>query len=109
MVSNNNGGNVTSTGQFDHSGYFGWINGGITQIQLDIVGFLAVLGEGSTLANSQVAALSYVTFLPRLLPAPQALLRPSRPNKLEPHTGYTTAVRAGNYRGYINHVGHVVV
>jgi hypothetical protein len=109
MVQSQVGNSTMPPGRFPHSGYFGWIHGGISEIQLDIVGFLAVLGEGSTLANSQVAALSSVTFLPRLLPAPQALLRPSRANKLEPHTGYTTAVRAGNYRGYINHVGHVVV
>jgi len=102
-------GPVDASGQFPHAGFFGWINGGISQIQLDIVGFLAVLGEGSTLANAQVASLSRVTFLPRLLPAPQALLRPTRPNKLEPHLGSCTAVLAGNHRSYINHIGHVVV
>jgi hypothetical protein len=49
----------------------------ITNFRLDIVGFLAILGEGSVLANAQVATLSKMTFLPRLLPAPQALMRPS--------------------------------
>jgi hypothetical protein len=86
-----------------------WITGGVNGIQLDIVGFLAILGEGSVLSNAQVASLSPITFLPRLMPAPQALLRPSRPSKLEPHNGYTVAVSAGNYRDYINHIGHMLV
>jgi hypothetical protein len=101
------------------SGYFAWYLGGnnntsqdergILAIQLDLVGFLAILGEGSILANSEVAALSWFTFLPRLMPAPQALLRPSRSNKLASHTGYTTAVASGNTRNYLNHVSQVVV
>ena len=68
--------------------------------QLDIVGFLAILGEGSietvqqvshSLAEScslsdvvsQVLTLSNLAYLPRLIPAPQVLLRVTRPNKLE--------------------------
>ena len=81
----------------------------VSQFQLDIAGFLAILGEGSVLANAQVAGLSSITFLPRLLPAPQALMIPSRPSKLEPAIGYTTGVESGNHRNYINHVGHVLV
>jgi hypothetical protein len=90
-------------------GPFVWFQGGVKNLQLDIVGFLAILGEGSVLSNSQVASLSAITFLPRLMPAPQALLRTSRPSKLDPHTGYTVAVSAGNYRDYINHIGHMLV
>jgi len=81
----------------------------IPQFQLDIAGFLAILGEGSVLANYQVASLSPAIFLPRLLPAPQALMMPSRPSKLEPAIGYTTGVESGNHRDYINYVGHVLV
>ena len=81
----------------------------LTGLQLDVAGFLAILGEGSILANAQVAALSPIIFLPRLMPAPQALMMPSRPTKLEPAVGYTTGVQSGNHRDYINHVGHVLV
>jgi len=77
-------------------------------LQLDIVGFLAVLGEGSVLANAQVSTLSKWVFLPRLLPAPQALLRPSRPSKLSPHPGRVTGVFSGNDRQSINHIGNIV-
>jgi hypothetical protein len=78
-------------------------------IQLDIVGFLAVLGEGAVLANAQVASLSRITYIPRLMPAPQALIRPSRPEKLSAHFGYATSVHSGNIRHNINHVGHILV
>jgi hypothetical protein len=81
----------------------------LSQFQLDVAGFLAILGEGSVLANSQVAALSTITFLPRLMPAPQALMMPSRPTKLEPAIGHTAGVQSGNQRDYINHVGNVLV
>lgn len=75
-------------------------------LQLDIVGFLAILGEGSVLASAPVATLSKVIFLPRLLPAPQALLRPFRPDKLLSSKGWATAVHSGNDRDYINFIGH---
>ena len=107
-------------------GFFTWVNpnnnnnnnnycgpdeqcAGFLNIQLDIVGFLAVLGEGAVLANAQVAALSSFTYLPRLMPAPQALIRPSRPVRLGSHSGYTTSVHSGNHRDHINHVGHILV
>jgi len=78
-------------------------------LQLDIVGFLAVLGEGSVLANAQVSTLSRLIFLPRLLPAPQALLRPSRPSKLPTEPGTVSGIFSGNKRDYVNYIGHLVL
>lgn len=78
-------------------------------IQLDIVGFLAILGEGSVLANAQVSTLSKWMFVPRLLPAPQALLRPSRPSRLDPALGRVTGVVSGNDRDALNHIGSIVL
>lgn len=80
----------------------------LDQVQLDIVGFLAILGEGSVLANAQVSTLSKWIFLPRLIPAPQALLRPTRPSHLESHPGQVTGVLSGNDRPSINHIGNIV-
>ncbi|KIW03836.1 uncharacterized protein PV09_05135 [Verruconis gallopava] len=77
-------------------------------LQLDIVGFLAILGESAVVSTSQVATLSRMFFLPRLLPAPQALLRPSRPDKLQPISGQAVGVTSGNKRDYINFLGHVL-
>jgi len=77
--------------------------------QLDIVGFLAILGEGSVETIAQVATLSYLVYVPRLIPAPQIFIRPSRPEKLE-----TTAnakvigVHSGNTGEDIHHVAHAL-
>jgi hypothetical protein len=80
----------------------------LDNLQLDIVGFLAILGEGSVLANAQVSTLSKWIFLPRLLPAPQALMRPTRPLVLEPVPGNVAGIFSGNYRDHINHIGNIV-
>ncbi|KAF2011322.1 hypothetical protein BU24DRAFT_278583 [Aaosphaeria arxii CBS 175.79] len=80
----------------------------IEALQLDIVGFLAILGEGSVLANAQVSTLSRWIFLPRLIPAPQALMRPTRPTKLEPASGNVAGVYSGNSRDSINHIANIV-
>ena len=80
----------------------------LNELQLDIVGFLAILGEGSVLANAQVSTLSKWIFLPRLIPAPQAMMRPTRPVKLESVPGRVTGVFSGNDRDSINHIGNIV-
>jgi hypothetical protein len=91
-------------------GYFNWLPGSlINTLQLDIVGFLAILGEGSVTANIQVSTLSKLIFIPRLLPAPQVFLRPTRDSKLEPSTGNVTGVYSGNDKDYVNYIGHVVL
>jgi hypothetical protein len=80
----------------------------LDELQLDIVGFLAILGEGSVLANAQVSTLSRWIFLPRLIPAPQALMRPTRPEVLEPEAGFVTGIFSGNNIDQINHIGNIV-
>ncbi|KAF1957815.1 hypothetical protein CC80DRAFT_442756 [Byssothecium circinans] len=80
----------------------------LSELQLDIVGFLAILGEGSVLANAQVLTLSRWIFLPRLIPAPQALMRPTRPLELENVPGHICGIYSGNYRSSINHIGNIV-
>ncbi|CAN9197966.1 unnamed protein product [Alternaria alternata] len=80
----------------------------LNELQLDIVGFLAILGEGSVLANAQVSTLSRWIYLPRLIPAPQALMRPTRPTQLDTFSGWVTGIVSGNHRDYINHIGNIV-
>jgi len=77
--------------------------------QLDIVGFLAILGEGAVTANAQVAALSRLFYLPRLIPAPQALLWPSRPVNLPPMRASVTAVYSGNVKDNVHYVANVLL
>ena len=83
--------------------------GPLSNFQLDIVGFLAILGEGSVLANAQVATLSRLIYLPRLLPAPHAFLRPSRPSKLSPSDADVAGVYSGNHKRHVNHLAHVLL
>lgn len=101
---------------------------GFEDFQLDIVGFLAVLGESSVslnirfsiqrhpltsrlqvTANAQVAALSRIFYLPRLLPAPQALLRTSRPTTLASTNAKVTGVYSGNVKDHVHHVANVLL
>lgn len=86
-----------------------WWWNGFDNFQLDIVGFLAVLGEGSVLANAQVSALSRLFYLPRLLPAPQALMKPSRPTTLPPTTAKVTGVYSGNVKDHVHHVANILL
>lgn len=77
--------------------------------QLDIVGFLAILGEGSLEPIAQVATLSYLIYLPRLIPAPQTFLKTSRPEKLESTSNAkVVGVYSGNASEDIHHVAHAL-
>lgn len=80
----------------------------LTEIQLDIVGFLAILGEGSVLSTANVQTLSRFTFFPRLIPAPQALIRPARPTRLPTSEGSVVGIFSGNTRDHINHVAQLL-
>ena len=50
--------------------------------KLDVVSILAVLGESNIRIHAQPITLSKFCLLPRLIPAPQAFLRESRPKRL---------------------------
>lgn len=70
---------------------------------------ILIRGKGSVLSNAQVSTLSNWIFLPRLLPAPHAMLRVSRPNRLESVQGRVTGVVSGNDRDELNHIGDIVL
>ena len=86
-----------------------WGNGPFRTFQLDIVGFLAVLGESSVTANYQVSALSKLFYLPRLIPAPQALLPARRPTELLSKTAWVTGVYSGNRKEHLHHVAGILL
>jgi hypothetical protein len=86
-----------------------WGNGAFDNFQLDIVGFLAVLGEASVSANYQVGALSRLFYLPRLIPAPQALLPSRRPMELPTKFAWVTGVKSGNMKEHIHHVASILL
>ncbi|KAF2169867.1 hypothetical protein M409DRAFT_64853 [Zasmidium cellare ATCC 36951] len=93
----------------DQENWSVWWWNGVENFQLDIVGFLAVLGESAVLANAQVAALSRLFYLPRILPAPQALIRTARPTSLPHSDGKVTGVVSGNVKDHVHHVANILL
>lgn len=74
-----------------------------------MAGFLAILGEGSLEPIAQVATLSYLIYLPRLIPAPQTFLKTQRPEKLETTSNAkVVGVHSGNASEDIHHVAHAL-
>ncbi|KAK3342811.1 hypothetical protein B0H65DRAFT_230907 [Neurospora tetraspora] len=69
----------------DSDGFYHWfplgknINPGWS---FDVITLLAIIGEGSVAEFAQTITASSLCMLPRLIPAPQALLRPQRPQRL---------------------------
>ena len=63
--------------------------------RLDIVSILAVLGESNIKIHAQAITASRFCLLPRLLPAPQALLRDYRPKRL-PYVEEVTVIGVSN-------------
>ncbi|KAF7594906.1 hypothetical protein BBP40_007941 [Aspergillus hancockii] len=86
-----------------------FFNDNFEDFHLDIVGFLAILGEGSVSVNYQVSTLSWFTLVPRLLPAPQAFMRPSRPLRLDDVPGMVVGVRSGNCRHHVYRIPHILL
>lgn len=81
-----------------------WFDGGLEDLQLDIVGFLAILGEDAVRKTARLASLSSIFYLPRLMPAPHSLLYVERPENIESVRASVTAVHSGNQRDYLSHV-----
>ncbi|KAL1869703.1 hypothetical protein VTK73DRAFT_3040 [Phialemonium thermophilum] len=65
--------------------------------RLDVVTLLAVIGESSIAEQTQAITASVLCMLPRIIPAPQALLRPARPARMPE----VTAKMAGVYSGVV--------
>lgn len=73
-----------------------------SSLQLDIVGIVAILGEASVLRISQISALSWHHELPRLMPAPQALLKHSLERRLPIEAGKVVGAYSGNVNLELN-------
>ncbi|KAG6034543.1 hypothetical protein E4U41_006503 [Claviceps citrina] len=62
---------------------------------LDVVNLLVVIGESSIAEHAQAITASLPGMLPRILPAPQALLKPSRPTRMPETHARMTGVYSG--------------
>lgn len=69
--------------------------------RLDIVSLLAVIGESSMEVHAQRTTASWLCILPRLIPAPQGLLKADRPKRLPQVPGMEIygVFSATNFRG----------
>ncbi|KAL7622110.1 hypothetical protein AAE478_007612 [Parahypoxylon ruwenzoriense] len=63
--------------------------------RLDVVTLLAVIGESSVAEHAQTITASIFCLFPRIIPAPQAFLKPSRPLRLPETTAKMTGVYSG--------------
>ena len=90
--------------------WLNWPNGnqgnnnqqGFNALSLDIVGIVAILGEGSILRNAQASALSWHHVLPKLIPAPQALIKHEPQKRLPSALGTVVGTYSGNVRFELN-------
>ena len=74
------------------------IFGKFADLELDIVGIVAILGEGSTSPNAQASALSWYHVLLRLYPAPQALLKNHQEKSLPVDLGVVVGAEPGRVK-----------
>ncbi|KAG7286236.1 hypothetical protein NEMBOFW57_008542 [Staphylotrichum longicolle] len=89
------------SGQDDSPGgaldWFPWGRQDLPGWKFDVITLLAIIGESSVAEHAQILTASSLCLLPRIIPAPQALLRPTRPQRLPE----VTAKMAGVYGGVV--------
>lgn len=84
-----------------HQGALHWFSsdedgdGGPNGWRLDVVTLLAVIGESSIAEHSQAITASMLCLLPRIIPAPQALLKGTRPARMPETAAKITGVYSG--------------
>ncbi len=76
--------------------------------RLDVVSLLAVIGESSMSKHAQPLTASWLCLLPRLVPAPQALIRPARPGGLPSQVAHVVGVHSGNYLQELNYFANLI-
>ena len=76
--------------------------------RLDVVSLLAVIGESSMSKHAQPLTASWLCLLPRLIPAPQALIRPARPGGLPSQVAHVVGVHSGNYLQELNYFANLI-
>lgn len=77
--------------------------------KFDIVSLVAVIGESTIEQHIQQINASALCWLPRLIPAPQALLKTERPTRLPPAKDTTiTGVHSGTQLEELNYFANVI-
>lgn len=76
--------------------------------RLDIVSLLAVIGESSIESHSQALTSSWTCILPRIIPAPQVLLKPSRPTRMPVQNATVVGVHNGTSVPSLNYFPNII-
>ena len=76
--------------------------------RLDIVSLLAVIGESSMAEHSQAMTSSWTCLLPRIIPAPQALLKPLRPSRMPQVSAFVVGVHNGTFIQTLNYFPNII-
>ncbi len=76
--------------------------------RLDIVSLLAVIGESSIDEHSQALTASWTCILPRIIPAPQVLLKPSRPTRMPFNNAAVVGVHNGTLVPTLNYFPNIM-
>jgi len=76
--------------------------------RLDVVSLLAVIGESSMENHSQPMTSTWLCLLPRLIPAPEALLKTRRPTRLPPKPALIVGVFSGTRVDELNFYGNLI-
>lgn len=69
---------------------------------------LAVIGESSMEEHSQVLTSSWIGMLPRIIPAPQALLKPTRPTRMPQVNAAVVGVHNGTLIPTLNYFPNII-
>ncbi|CAG8957208.1 hypothetical protein HYFRA_00009410 [Hymenoscyphus fraxineus] len=75
---------------------------------LDIVSLLAVIGEGAMESHIQPMTSSWTCLLPRIMPAPQALLKASRPTRMPEFPCAIAGIMNGTSVGTLNFFPNII-
>ncbi|CAG9977985.1 unnamed protein product [Clonostachys byssicola] len=76
--------------------------------KLDAVGLLAVIGETTTETCVEPMTASYLCLLPRLIPAPQALIRPNRRIALASVSASIVGVYSGTTMSQLSYISNQI-
>ncbi len=76
--------------------------------KLDAVGLLAVIGETTTETCVEPMTASYLCLLPRLIPAPQALIRPNRRLTLATVNASVTGIYSGATSSQLSYIANQI-
>jgi hypothetical protein len=76
--------------------------------RLDIVSLLAVIGESSMAEHAQAMTASWLCVLPRIIPAPQVLLKPTRPTRMPQVNAAVVGVMNGTFVQTLNYFPNIL-